>query len=296
MQATVHVTLFRTLILSSIYFSIVLMPKYRPKSRHLLNVLLLLMLALHACFTLAFEQQKQFKPLRIAVSANFAPALKILLEDLPNKEHINLQIISAATGTLYQQIKHGAPFDLFLSADAARPKLLEQEALIIEKSRKTYAYGQIALWSATQKLTSLDVLNDYTGNLAMANPDIAPYGKAAKQALEYLSLWSQAKFQLITGININQTFQQVRSQAVPLGIVAYSQLKMNQYQGLLIPAAYYQGISQQAVIIKSSQQVELAQQITDFILQASSQDKLQELGYLAANSLQAIRNPETSHD
>ena len=254
------------------------------------------MLVLLASFACAFEQQPQPKPLRIAVAANFAPALKILLEDLPNKENIKLQIISAATGTLYQQIKYGAPFDLFLSADAARPLLLEQEALIIEKSRKTYAYGQIALWSATQKLTSLNVLNDYTGNLAIANPDVAPYGKAAKQALEYLSLWSPAKFQLITGINISQSFQQVHSQAVPLGIVAYSQLKMNQYQGLLIPAAYYQGISQQMVIIKSSQQVELAEQVSNFILQASSQEKLEEIGYLAANSSQVLRNTEASHD
>ncbi len=256
----------------------------RPKSLSNLRLLWLILLYLPACHISAAQAQPQSKPLRIAVAANFAPALKLLLADLPNKANVNLQIISAATGTLYQQIKHGAPFDLFLSADANRPERLEQEKLIVKNSRKTYAYGQIALWSATKKLKSLNELNDYSAHLAIANPNTAPYGKAAQQALTHLSLWQQLKEQLITGINISQTFQQVRSQAVPLGIVAYSQLKMHQYQGLLIPTEYYQPISQQLVILKSTVQVDLAQQISDFILQVSSQEKLQQLGYLAVKT------------
>tara|TARA_B110000211_G_scaffold115789_1_gene134085 strand:+ start:3878 stop:4684 length:807 start_codon:yes stop_codon:yes gene_type:complete len=243
--------------------------------------LAIIWLALQASHVYANEPiLLQERPLRIAVAANFAPALKVLLADLPNNTNIDYQIISAATGTLYQQIKHGAPFDLFLSADSTRPALLEQAGLIIENSRKSYAYGQIALWSATQPLTSLSILNNYSGNLAIANPDTAPYGKAAKQALTYLSLWSEQKTKLVTGINISQTFQQVRSQAVPLGFVAYSQLKMNQYQGLLIPEQFYQPIEQQLVIVKTSKQVAIAQKLSDFILQTNSQATLQQLGYL----------------
>ncbi|AZQ83289.1 molybdate ABC transporter substrate-binding protein [Colwellia sp. Arc7-635] len=238
-------------------------------------------LALQVNPVYADDNPTQQHPLRIAVAANFAPALKVLLADLPNKNNIDIQVISAATGTLYQQIKHGAPFDLFLSADTSRPALLEQDKLIIAGSRKTYAYGQIALWSATQPLSSLDELNHYSGNLAIANPDTAPYGKAAQQALKHLSLWSHVEGKLITGININQTFQQVRSQAVPLGIVAYSQLTINNYHGVIIPSEYYQPIAQQLVIVKSTPQAKLAQTISDFILQASSQSKLQKLGYLS---------------
>ena len=241
----------------------------------------LVWLAIQANQLYAADSQTQPRPLRIAVAANFAPALKILLADLPNRNNIELQIISAATGTLYQQIKHGAPFDMFLSADTSRPARLEQDNLIIADSRKTYAYGQIALWSATQPLTSLDELNNYAGNLAIANPDTAPYGKAAQQALQHLSLWSHVEGKLITGINISQTFQQVRSQAVPLGIVAYSQLAINNYHGIIIPSEYYQPIAQQLVIVKSTPQAKLAQTISDFILQASSQNKLQTLGYLS---------------
>ena len=260
-----------------------LLNKMLKKSLHKLLALATVCLALHISHVCAIEQTQtwvQERPLRIAVAANFAPALKVLLADLPNKEQISYQIISAATGTLYQQIKHGAPFDLFLAADSIRPALLEEEKLITENSRKSYAFGQIALWSATRKLTSLNELNTYSEHLAIANPNTAPYGKAAQQALTYLSLWPQLENQLVTGINVNQTFQQVRSKAVPLGIVAYSQLKINQYQGVLIPEQYYQPIDQQLVIIKTSKQVEIAQKISDFILQTSSQEKLQQLGYL----------------
>lgn len=264
------------------------MQKLMPKLQQKLLLLCVIWLALQASHACALEKPKQTKPLRIAVSANFAPALKVLLANLPKKDAIDIQMISAATGTLYLQIKHGAPFDLFLSADSTRPELLEQEKLIIADSRKTYAYGQIALWSATQSLSDVSELNHYSGKLAIANPDTAPYGKAAQQALKNLSLWPQLKNNLITGININQTFQQVRSQAVPFGIVAYSQLAMNKYQGIIIPPEYYQPIAQQLVIIKSSQQVKLAQQISDFILQVNNQDKLVQLGYLPVKSIPLI--------
>lgn len=230
----------------------------------------------------ANERQKQQVPLRIAVASNFAPALKLLLAEFSKKEQIEFQIISAATGTLYQQIKHGAPFDIFLAADSLRPEKLEQEQLIIADSRKTYALGQLALWSATQQVNDLRSLNNLVGYLAIANPDIAPYGKAAKQVLKHLSLWSQLKNKLVTGININQSFQQVRSKAVPIGIVALSQLKMNQLHGVIIPSHYYQPIAQQLVILKSSKQVDYAKKVSHYLLQTQSQNRLKALGYLSA--------------
>ncbi len=222
----------------------------------------------------------QETPLRIAVAANFAPTLKHLLNSYPNKNKIKYQIISAATGTLYQQINHGAPFDLYLAADSNRPKKLEQAQLIVPNSRKSYAFGQLALWSASTNFSDLAQLNEFSGYLAIANPETAPYGKAAKQVLEYLALWSKQKQRLVTGININQTFQQVRSQAVPAGIVALSQLKINNLNGLVIPSTHYQPIAQQLVILKASKQVTNAQEISRYLLSAQSQQILHELGYL----------------
>lgn len=257
------------------------------KKRYTLHLFIIIQAWLVATTSQAFtnEVSKQTTPLRIAVAANFAPTLKQLLSDFPDKNKINYQIISAATGTLYQQIKHGAPFDIFLAADSIRPEKLEQEKLITPNSRKAYAYGQLALWSAVTPFTDLSQLRTFSGKLAIANPSTAPYGKAAKQVLQHLSLWSSQKNNLVTGININQTFQQVRSQAVPAGIVALSQLKINNLQGVIIPTKYYQAIEQQLVILKSSKQVKNAKKISAFLRSKSSQMKLSKQGYLPAVAL-----------
>ena len=112
--------------------------------------------------------------------------------------------------------------------------------LVVKGSQQTYAYGQLALWSAkpTTDIFTHDLLTTLKNNpqrLAIANPRIAPYGKAAKQVLENLQLWHSYKTRLIQGINIGQTFQHTRSQAVNLGIVSHSQLVLNNLHGVLIP-------------------------------------------------------------
>lgn len=221
----------------------------------------------------------QNQPLRIAVAANFAPILNRFLPRFTQQTQLKVQVISAASGTLYQQTLHGAPFDLFLSADSVRPALLDKKQLIVENSRQTYAYGQLALWSAKNKLTDLSVLSQPIPRLAIANPATAPYGKAAKQVLEHLSIWSKVSDRLVTGININQTFQQVRSQAVSIGIVALSQLRFNNLQGVPIPHHYHQPIAQQLVILKSSKQKENAQTFSQFLMHPNIQKELIALGY-----------------
>lgn len=243
----------------------------------------------------ASEIQKQQVPLRIAVASNFALVLKQLLAEFPDKDKIELQIISAATGTLYQQIKHGAPFDIFFAADSLHPEKLAQEQLIITDSRKTYTYGQLALWSATQQINDLNILKNLSGYLAIANPNVAPYGKAAKQVLEHLSLWSSLKDKLVTGININQTFQQVHSKAVPIGIVALSQLKINKLHGFIIPSNYYQPIAQQLVILSTSKQVGNAEKVSNYLLKKQSQNRLQALGYLPLVDKSVDSNDQSLH-
>jgi len=217
-------------------------------------------------------------PLRIAVAANFSPVLTLLLPEFTAQTGIKTQVISGATGALFQQIRHGAPFDVFLAADAIRPKLLAQQSLIIKDSLQTYAIGQLALFSATNALPDIEKLQT-SSRLAIANPNTAPYGLAAKQSLQHLGLWQGYKNKLVIGININQTFQQVRSQAVNLGIVAYSQLKLNKLKGILLPENSYDAIKQQLVILKNSKNITQAKAFSQFLLSESIQTKISELGY-----------------
>lgn len=226
-------------------------------------------------------------PLRIAVSSNFTPVLKELLFEFHQQTNISTQIISGATGALFLQIKHGAPFDIYIAADSVRPKLLEQQKLILINSRKTYAIGQLALLSMHNKAQLTDLaltLQKIPKHFAIANPDIAPYGKAAKQTLQHLGLWQQYQKRLITGININQTFAQVRSQAVSSGLVANSQLIMNKLDGVVIPSSYHQPIQQQLVIIKNRANIDHAKRLSQFLLSAKIQQKIVSYGY-ANNAL-----------
>ena len=223
--------------------------------------------------------------LRIAVAANFTPVLTKILPEFHQRTGIKTQIISGASGALFLQIKHGAPFDIFLSADQRRPQQLEQDGLILAGSRATYAIGQLALFShgkITQltKLIPKRSLENNVSRFAIANPLIAPYGKAAKETLEHLGLWQAYQPRLITGMNINQTFNQIRSKSVELGLVAYSQLVLNNLTGLLIPNHYHQAIKQQLVVLKRSPNQVKARQLADFLRLTSTQKIIARYGYL----------------
>ena len=221
------------------------------------------------------------KPLRIAVAANFTPVLTVLLKDFTTKTGINTQVISGASGAMFLQIKYGAPFDLFLSADNRRPKELEQTGYALKGSRKTYALGQLALYSSSHNsnTSSLDQLKKPPTRFAIANPDIAPYGKAAKEVLTHLGLWQTYEPRLVKGINIGQTFAQLRSKAVANGIVANSQLVLNNLSGVIIPSSYHQAIEQQLIILSSSKQQAAAEKLSSFLLTSQSQNKITSYGY-----------------
>ncbi|MEY8215050.1 MAG: molybdate ABC transporter substrate-binding protein [Colwellia sp.] len=256
------------------------------------HALLLITLSWSGTVFCATEQ-----PLRIAVASNFTPVLKKLLVEFHQKTKINTQIISGATGALFLQIKYGAPFDIFIAADSIRPAQLEQENLILANSRKTYAFGQLALLSMSsleQPINSTEQHNKQSheepNNLkaqleksptkfGIANPKIAPYGKAAKQTLEHLGLWHQYKPKLIQGININQTFAQIRSQAINSGLVANSQLVLNNLTGIIIPTNYHLPIKQQLVIINSSKKLNKAKRLSDYLLSTKVQNKIINFGY-----------------
>ena len=230
------------------------------------------------------EKNVDEEPLRIAVASNFAPTLKKLLARY-NPDQIkfpNPLIIPASSGTLFLQIKHGAAFDLFLSADRERPELLTEASLALIDSQQTYAYGQLALWSAKHEIAAdpFTALKNNKQRLAIANPRIAPYGKAAKQVLENLQVWDSYKTGLIQGINIGQTFQQTRSQAVSLGLVSNSQLVLNNLLGVTIPAYLHQPIEQQLVILKRSQHIPQAQRFVKFLMSEQSQQFIADSGYV----------------
>ncbi|MDH5572883.1 MAG: molybdate ABC transporter substrate-binding protein [Gammaproteobacteria bacterium] len=200
---------------------------------------------------------------RIAVASNFAPVIKELAAQFEQQSGYQLTLAFGSTGKHFTQIQHGAPFDAFFAADALRPKLLEQAKRIQKGSRFTYAIGRLVLWSQDKNLVPANGgMPDLSGikHIAMANPRLAPYGLAARQTLEHMSLYETLKTRLVFGENINQTYQFIASGNAQLGFVAYSQLQVQSQQSeknvigsyWLIPSAYHQPIEQQAVLINKN--------------------------------------------
>lgn len=219
----------------------------------------------------------------VAVAANFASTMTRLASSFEHSTDNHVLISVGSTGRLYAQIKNGAPFDVFFAADVARPKRLEKERAIVPGSRFTYAVGRIALWSRRPGYVDangkvLKTLN--YRHIAIANPELAPYGAAARAVLRARGLWKRIQSRLVEGQDIGQTYGYVASGNAELGFVAYSQLKKPgaSIEGSfwLVPRSLYPPIEQQAVLLKDTP---AARAFVRFVKSAPAHAIIAEYGY-----------------
>ncbi|HKJ88260.1 MAG TPA: molybdate ABC transporter substrate-binding protein, partial [Gammaproteobacteria bacterium] len=222
---------------------------------------------------------------RIAVASNFTAAVQALKSRFESASGDKVRISTGSTGTLYAQIRHGAPFDAFLAADARRPRLLEQEDRTVPGSRFTYARGRIALWSPNPELVAgQETLSaaDFR-HLAIANPRTAPYGLAAKQTLQSLGLWAKLQPRIVRGENIAQAHQYTASGTAELGFVALSQIsgpnRPDSGSRWLVPADLYDPIRQQAVLLKGAKDMHAAKAFLRFLKGPEAARVMRSFGY-----------------
>ena len=162
--------------------------------------------------------------LRVAVASNFLPTLKRLAVDFEKDSGHRLLISSGSSGKLFAQIKQGAPYDVFLSADALRPDRLVSDGLA--GSDYVYALGRLVLLSNIVLDDCRDVLHsDRLKRLAIANPGTAPYGRAAQEVLQAMGLWHELQPKLVKGENIMQAYQFVATRNAQAGFIAGSLLR-----------------------------------------------------------------------
>lgn len=185
-----------------------------------------------------------------AVAANFATAAQDLATAFRADTGHDIQLTTGSTGKLYAQITEGAPFDLLLSADAAVPAKLEAEG---HGKAVTYAFGVLTLWApkaATADAAALLQAGE-TRHVTIANPDLAPYGAAARAALQRMGLYDSIAGKIVMGQNIGQTFALVESGAAEVGFVAGSALGADA-PGLVWPVApeLYDPIQQDALVLQ----------------------------------------------
>jgi len=211
----------------------------------------------YAIVLMAFCHTARAAEVVVAVAANFVPVLQKLVPDFESVSGHHIQIITGSTGKLYAQIRQGAPFDVFLAADRRRPLRLEQARLTVAGSRFTYAIGRLVLWGADKSVRNglKGLASDGIHRIAIAEPETAPYGRAAYEALRTAGLWQTLQSKLIRGENISQAFHYVVSGNADVGLVALSQVLTYQSHAAgvsyhLVPATDYTALEQQAVLLQ----------------------------------------------
>ena len=231
-------------------------------------------------------------PLRVAAAADLEPVLPPILSEFEHATSIHAEATYQASAMLTTEIQNGAPFDLFLSADLSYPKRLIDAGLADAAGSAdsttpiTYAKGTLVLWErkdSHQPPPSLDLLRSPDlKRLAIANPDRAPYGRAAVAALTSLKLYDALKPRIVTAENIAQTAQFVDSGNADAGLISLTSAMTPRLQAsgayFVIPRDLYPPIEQGAVIISNTKQRAAAHKLLDFLLSPPVQAELAKSG------------------
>lgn len=217
----------------------------------------------------------------VAVASNFLAPLKEIVKAYNKLSFDYITISSGSTGKLYAQIVNGAPFDVFLAANAREPQRLEQGGFAL--NRFTYARGKLALWSRTPGYLSPDpeqvLKQGQYRRLAYANPKTAPYGAAAQAVIHRLGLQQQLQGKIISGENVAQTYQFVASGNAELGFLALSQVMAYKDEYWLVPEDWYPPIEQQAVLLKRAKDNLAAKDFLQFLQSKWAQEIIHAMGY-----------------
>jgi len=224
----------------------------------------------------------------VAVAANFVVPMESLKRRFESQSGHRLILVPGSTGQLYAQILNGAPFDVLLAADRLRPSRLAAEGFADSASQFTYARGRVVLWSANPAFDDLGIeilASDRFRHLAMASPELAPYGLAAKQVLEHLGLGELLSTRTAFGQNVGQAFAMVATGTAELGLVALSQaLQYGEAANyVIVPASYHEPIEQDALLLNHGRDNTAAHAVMEFLNSAQARDLILDFGYAATD-------------
>lgn len=223
--------------------------------------------------------------IHVAVAANFAAPMNDIVAQFEKHSGHKVVVSFASSGKIFAQIQHGAPFQVFLSADQKNPDALEKAGVSVPGSRFTYAVGALALWSTKPGFAHDDTRlksGDFN-KLALANPKLAPYGAAAVEVLESLNLRKVTEPKWVMGESIAQTYQFIGSGNADLGFIALSQIMVNgnikSGSAWIIPTELYTPIRQDAVLLKHAQHTDSAKALLRYLRSDEAQTIIHSYGY-----------------
>lgn len=241
--------------------------------------------ALFALFVVAGTIFAEPPKLTITAAADLKFCLDLLVQDFrKSRPDADIQVAYGSSGKAFTQLKQGAPFDLYFSADVEYPNKLVEAGLTSGKPR-LYALGRVVLWSSNEDASKLDLrdLGDprFT-KIAIANPLHAPYGRRAEEALRHAGIWEKVQPRLVMGENIAQAAQFVQSGSAPVGILALSLVKSPAFAGQgysLIPDSLHSPLEQALVVMKRAEKNTLAAQFVDYLFQPQARRIFERYGF-----------------
>lgn len=226
--------------------------------------------------------------MRVAAAADLRFAMDELSKVFESKTGTKVEVTSGSSGNFFVQIQSGAPFDLFFSADMDYPKQLEAAGLVEPGTLCEYARGQIVIWMPANAAVDVAkqgwnaLLDTRVQKIAIANPFLAPYGRAAVSAMQKAGIYERVKTKLVYGENISQAAQFVQSDNAQAGIIALSLAfapGMKNGMTWVVPAEAYPPIQQGAVMLKSANNKTAARAFLAFVRSASGRKILEAYGF-----------------
>jgi molybdate transport system substrate-binding protein len=232
------------------------------------------------------EARARASEVQVAVAPNFARPMERIAASFASDTGHHASLSAAATGTLYAQIRAGAPYDVILSADRATPERLEEEGLAVAGTRFAYAFGKLVLYSA--RAGYVDPAGAVLSkapfkHIAIAQPKLAPYGAAAIEALTALGLLEALRPKIVTGESVAQAYQFVATGNAEVGFVALSQVAAPDGPATgsywVVPANLYRPIEQDASLLRHGESSPAARAFCDYLKTPKAQSVIRSFGY-----------------
>src|SRR5882724_3450645 len=229
------------------------------------------------------NSQADGSELVVAAAANLTDAFAEVGPRFTGKTGIRVVFSFGATADLAKQIENGAPFDVFAAADTEYIEQLERQGLLTPGTRALYARGRLVMWLPPGSNLKVERIQDITAKaferIAIAKPDVAPYGRAAVESLRSLGIWNEIEGRVIYAQNVSQAKQYAATGNTEVAFIPLALVKPGEGNYLEVSDELHQPIDQALGIIKDSMKQTAARQFVDFLLGNEGQELLSKMGY-----------------
>lgn len=251
--------------------------------RFSVSLLILSLLLLSASCSRQATTVEQRSEIVVAAASDLTPAFEELGRNFEQATGIKVVYNFGSTGGLAKQIENGAPMDVFAAANVEFVNSLERKWLIIPDTKALYSRGRITIWTNADSKLKIDKLEDLSrtevARIGIANPDHAPYGMAAREAMQSIGIWDAVKDKLVFGENVRMTLQYAETGNVDVSIIALSLSVQSKGRWVLIPEELHKPLDQALTVIKGTKHEQQARQFAAYINGAQGRVVMRKYGF-----------------